>query len=121
MINMYKAEALCVFALLCTAAAIPRHQGQACEEAVRCGPECDKMMDGDQHLCHCSGNETSFPIKDRPQIVYLTFDDAFTAQAESQFYRGLFNGTFKNPNGCAIRATHFISNQRQTSDCLSDI
>merc|ERR1711936_483909 len=77
--------------------------------AVHCGPECDKMMDGDQHLCHCSGNETSFPIKDRPRIVYLTFDDAFTAQAESQFYRGLFNGTFKNPNGCAIRATHFIT------------
>ena len=45
----------------------------------------------------------------RPQIVYLTYDDAFTAQAEEQFYRSLFDGTFKNPNGCAIRATHFIT------------
>ena len=45
----------------------------------------------------------------RPQIVYLTFDDGFTAQAEEQFYRGLFDGTYTNPNGCAIRATHFIS------------
>ena len=45
----------------------------------------------------------------RPQIVYLTFDDAFTAQAEEQFYRGLFDGTYKNPNGCDIRATHFIT------------
>merc|ERR1719430_89751 len=111
MINMYKAEALCVFALLCTAAALPSHQGQAsCTEAERCCQECETIMDGDNnHLCHCSGNETGFPIKDRPQIVYLTFDDAFTAQAESQFYRSLFNGTFKNPNGCAIRATHFIT------------
>ena len=43
------------------------------------------------------------------QIVYLTFDDAFTAQAEDQFYRLLFNGTYKNPNGCNIRATHFLT------------
>ena len=43
------------------------------------------------------------------QIVYLTFDDAFTATAEEQFYRLLFNGTYKNPNGCSIRATHFIT------------
>ena len=45
----------------------------------------------------------------RPQIVYITYDDAFTAQAEEQFYRGLFDGTYTNPNGCAIRATHFIT------------
>ena len=45
----------------------------------------------------------------RPQIVYMTFDDAFSDQAESQFYRTLFDGTYKNPNGCAIRATHFIT------------
>ena len=43
------------------------------------------------------------------QIVYLTFDDAFTALAEEKYYRGLFNGTFKNPDGCNIRATHFVS------------
>jgi len=109
-LNMHIVEALCAFALLCTAAALPSHQSEAsCTEAVRCGQECETLMDGDYHLCHCSGNETSFPIKDRPQIVYLTFDDAFTAQAESQFYRSLFNGTFTNPNGCAIRATHFIT------------
>ena len=48
-------------------------------------------------------------ISKRPQIVYITFDDAFTAQAESQFYRSLFDGTFKNPNGCDIRATHFVT------------
>ena len=43
------------------------------------------------------------------QIVYLTFDDALTALAEELYHRGIFNGTFKNPDGCAIRGTHFIS------------
>ena len=41
--------------------------------------------------------------------MYLTFDDAFTALAEESYYRELFNGTYTNPDGCAIRATHFIS------------
>merc|ERR1719431_2354003 len=59
--------------------------------------------------CHCSGNETGIPIAQRPMIVYLTFDDAFTALAEEQFYRTMFDGTYKNPNECAIRATHFIT------------
>ena len=66
--------------------------------------ECD-ILDG----CHCSGSEPPVDIDKRPQIVYMTFDDAFTAQAESQFYRSLFDGTYTNPNGCAIRATHFIT------------
>jgi len=51
------------------------------------------------------------PEDKRPQIIYLTYDDAFTEQAEEQFYRGLFNGSFTNPNGCPIRATHFLTAQ----------
>ena len=71
----------------------------------RCSNEKCTIADG----CHCSGSEPPLEIAKRPQIVYLTFDDAFTAQAEEQFYRSLFDGTFTNPNGCAIRATHFIT------------
>ena len=41
--------------------------------------------------------------------MYLTFDDALTTLAEQNYYQGLFDGTFTNPDGCAIRATHFIS------------
>ena len=61
--------------------------------------------------CFCSGNETRFdPTQDkptRPQIVYLTFDDAVTAEASTKYYEELF-GTptapaHTNPNGCAIR------------------
>ena len=43
------------------------------------------------------------------QIVYLTFDDALTTLAEQSYYQALFDGTYTNPDGCPIRATHFIS------------
>ena len=43
------------------------------------------------------------------QLVYVTFDDAFTALAEQTYYRPLFDGSLKNPDGCPIRATHFLS------------
>ena len=43
------------------------------------------------------------------QIVYITFDDAMTALADDLYYKGLFDGSLTNPDGCAIRATHFVS------------
>ena len=43
----------------------------------------------------------------KPQIVYLTFDDALSNLASTQFYEELFgtptNHTYSNPNGCALR------------------
>ena len=52
--------------------------------------------------CHCSGEETIISDLDaRPQIVYLTFDDGFTALAEEQFYRELFNGTYRQSGDCS--------------------
>ena len=35
--------------------------------------------------------------------MYLTYDDAFAALFEKDYYRTLFDGTFKNPDGCPIR------------------
>merc|ERR1712012_557572 len=64
--------------------------------------------------CHFSGQETPYDVEHRPQIVYLTFDDGFTARAEELYYRELFDVTYMNPNGCPIRATHFIT--RTASD-----
>jgi len=81
-------------------------EADVCTAAVRCQDECNAPDNSD---CHCSGNATQIPISQRPQIVYLTFDDAFTALAETQFYNGLFDGTLTNPNGCAIRATHYLT------------
>jgi len=65
--------------------------------------------------CFCSGNETVLedPAKKKPQLVFLTFDDALTDLASREFYDDIF-GTptehrLSNPNGCALRATHYIT------------
>ncbi|XP_062616656.1 uncharacterized protein LOC134278348 [Saccostrea cucullata] len=62
--------------------------------------------------CFCCRSELNLPIplKNTPQIVYFTFDDALT-DAASKFYRKLFNETRMNPNGCPISMTMFISHQ----------
>merc|ERR1711962_376268 len=64
---------------------------EGCQEAKKCDTDKCSLPD-----CFCSGNETilegDYNVTDKPQIVYLTFDDAFS-----------------NPNGCAIRATHFVT------------
>jgi len=73
---------------------------QNCDAAACQGPD-----------CHCFPKQTDIPDNQRPQIVYLTYDDAFTAYAEDKFYKTLFDGTFRNPDDCPIRATHFLSAQ----------
>ena len=95
----------------------------SCPEATTCSPSSCSLPD-----CFCSGQDP--PVSGtRPQIVYLTFDDALTSQASQQFYQELF-GTptehnYDNPNGCGIRwvstciltlsgmprATHFVTHQ----------
>lgn len=44
-------------------------------------------------------------------IIYLSYDDAITGLASDNYYGGIFNGTFNNPNGCPVRATHFLTHQ----------
>jgi len=103
---------LLLLSLLVSASAWPfslHSESSACETADSCVVA--NCSTSSSPPCHCSGTETTVPKETRPQIVYLTFDDAFTAYAEEHFYRALFNGTYKNPDNCPIRATHFISAQ----------
>jgi len=81
-----------------------QERGSACPDADGCDPSSCKAPD-----CKCSAEETGIPLQSRPQIVYLTYDDAVTTQASTQFYEPLFNGSLTNPNGCVIGATHFIT------------
>ena len=100
--------------------------GCDCYHAPECAEHlCQDLLGSDN--CLCSGNDTDIALDDRPlvstlltlvrkvlvifQIVYLTFDDAFTATAERDFYQEMFDGSYKNPNGCVIRATHFVAHQ----------
>ena len=79
------------------------HIPQAVCPAERCNTAACKLPE-----CFCSGNDTMVENDmTKPQIVYLTFDDALSNLASTQFYEALFgtptNHTYSNPNGCAIR------------------
>merc|ERR1712142_1337015 len=76
--KMWPVSVLGLLALLCWTHAWPNtHNDVQCEEAPRCDQAACEALGTEN--CHCSGNETSIKIDDRPQIVYLTFDDAFSA------------------------------------------
>lgn len=45
-----------------------------------------------------------------PQMIILTFDDAINYE-NWDLYQRLFNNNRRNPNGCPIRATFFVSHQ----------
>ena len=60
--------------------------------------------------CHCAGTDIpgGIPVYNTPQIVMISFDDAFRVQDFNTYYSPLFS-TRKNPNGCQIGLTYFVS------------
>lgn len=45
-----------------------------------------------------------------PQMILLTFDGAVNLN-NFEHYKKVFNGKRKNPNGCDIKGTFFISHE----------
>jgi len=64
--------------------------------------------------CFCSEDGTTIPgdlpAKDVPQMITITFDDAINNN-NIELYKEIFNGNRKNPNGCDIKATYFVSHK----------
>lgn len=64
--------------------------------------------------CFCSEDGTSIPgdlpVKDVPMMITITFDDAINNN-NIELYKEIFNGNRKNPNGCDIKATYFVSHK----------
>ncbi|TRY79148.1 hypothetical protein TCAL_05954 [Tigriopus californicus] len=60
--------------------------------------------------CRCSNTIPPLEEKKIPQIVHLTFNEAVTSTSE-RFFEQLFTGEYKNPNGCNIRGTHYVSHE----------
>ena len=75
--------------------------------AKPCSPDVCKLPD-----CRCSGVDIpgNLPREKVPQMVMLSFDDAVNGQVNG-FYETLFDGKLKNPNGCNVTATFFISHE----------
>lgn len=58
--------------------------------------------------CVCCSDDMPLPYKEIPQMVFFTFDDAITPHVAG-FYRQLFDSSRRNPNGCPVSMTLFIS------------
>ncbi|XP_031369039.1 uncharacterized protein LOC102679074 isoform X2 [Apis dorsata] len=62
--------------------------------------------------CSCGGADIpgGIPVEQTPQIVLLTFDDAVN-DLNKPLYTDLFENGRKNPNGCPITATFYVSHE----------
>ncbi|OWF48393.1 hypothetical protein KP79_PYT14751 [Mizuhopecten yessoensis] len=80
-----------------------------CQQAVNC------------HLpsCFCSTFEHFMNRSDIPQMVYFGLDDAVTGSA-SGYYKTLFRRDRKNPNGCPITPTLYISHKYTQYDVVRE-
>jgi len=62
--------------------------------------------------CRCGGSDTPGNITKRntPQLVILTFDDSVN-DLNKRLYQDIFHPSRKNPNGCPISATFYVSHE----------
>jgi len=67
--------------------------------------------------CACASRQPppGIQVKDIPQIVTITFDDAVN-DANIEYYRLLFYRERTNPNGCPQVATFFVSDDDDRTD-----
>ena len=76
------------------------------EEIETCGKQNCELP-----LCKCSNTERPAGIEfgDTPMMIGLTFNGVLTSQ-HAHLFKNILNPVFKNPNGCPIQATFFVSN-----------
>jgi hypothetical protein len=75
--------------------------------------------------CNCDSDSipinitNKFRIDELPQLVVITIDDHELDHKSYQVYKRLFEN-LRNPNGCPIKATFFVSDtNNKTSYCLT--
>jgi len=65
--------------------------------------------------CFCSVDGTLVPggldPKDVPQLIYITFDDAINDENWKLYQERIFPEKYKNPNGCPIHGTFYVSHE----------
>ena len=97
--------------------ALPRRRSVISGPAQPCDPNQCKLPD-----CRCAGEDIPGGLNpsSTPQIVLFSFDDGLRRQDYDGFYSKLFNGR-KNPNGCQIGLTFFVSHYYTDYALLEDI
>nr|XP_032294697.1 uncharacterized protein LOC6635623 isoform X6 [Drosophila virilis] len=73
--------------------------------------------------CYCGGKDIpgGLNVSDTPQIVLITFDDAIST-INIDLYDELFNNkSRKNPNGCPLRATFYLSHEWTDYGMVQDL
>ncbi|XP_046999372.1 uncharacterized protein LOC124615457 isoform X7 [Schistocerca americana] len=82
-------------------------QPQVDKTAAKCRKDVCLLPD-----CFCGGKDIpgDLPVEQVPQIVLLTFDDSAN-DLNKGLYSDLFEKGRKNPNGCPIAATFYVSHE----------
>ncbi|KAL7030634.1 hypothetical protein ACKWTF_006734 [Chironomus riparius] len=72
--------------------------------------------------CYCGGKDIpgKLPLDETPQLVLITFEDSVN-DVHNKVFEMLFNSSRKNPNGCEIRATFFISHEWTDYGLVQDL
>ncbi|XP_071082567.1 uncharacterized protein [Haliotis cracherodii] len=83
----------------------PKPQRKIIRKPGKCDPTTCQLPD-----CRCIGSDIpgGVPVTQTPMMVMLTFDDSVNI-ANFDYYEKLFDGKFKNPNGCPVKGTFFVS------------
>ncbi|XP_050313531.1 uncharacterized protein LOC126748381 isoform X2 [Anthonomus grandis grandis] len=82
-------------------------QPQPDKTAAKCRKDVCLLPD-----CSCGGKDIpgDIPVTETPQIVLMTFDDAVN-DLNKPYYIDLFENGRRNPNGCPITATFYVSHE----------
>jgi len=74
--------------------------------------------------CRCTDpSNTHYPanMKDKPQVVLLTFDDAINKHQYDNYITKIFNDERRNPNGCHIGGTFYVCHEYTNYQIVHDI
>ncbi|CAH1255718.1 unnamed protein product [Diabrotica balteata] len=82
-------------------------QPQVDKTAAKCRKDVCLLPD-----CSCGGKDIpgNISVEEVPQIVLMTFDDAVN-DLNKPYYIDIFENGRKNPNGCPISATFYVSHE----------